>query len=84
MDFEGAKIVVLGSKVLPEEFNLTGFKESLHILAIQIEMDKRKMGVLILCRKTQFTKNEITALKAAESQLDSAVVQAQAVYRCLV
>jgi hypothetical protein len=54
--------------------------EPLQILAIQIEMDKRKMGVLVMCRKTYFTKHEITALKAAESQLDSAVVQAQAVF----
>ncbi len=49
------------------------------MLVIQIEMEKKKMGELILCRKTVFTKHEITALKAAESQLDSAVVQAQAV-----
>jgi GAF domain-containing protein len=73
---EQAIIMIIKHHVPPIDLKLT---EPLHIMGIQIILDNKKMGALLLGRDKQFTQIEIETMKAAESQLDSSIVQARSV-----
>lgn len=67
--------MILEHKFPHEDFRLR-LKVPQCILGVQIVMETKRMGLLLLGRDTSFNPAEIEMLKAAESQLDSAIVQA--------
>jgi hypothetical protein len=72
---EEAVIMIMKNKTPPAEFQIQ-VAQPVHLLCVQIVMDKKKIGILLLGRETLFSALEIATLKAANSQVDSAIVQA--------
>jgi adenylate cyclase len=70
-----------GSKVLPEPA-LAHLPDSLQLVAVPIIMGtEERLGALLLARsQAPFTPGDTELLRAAESQIDSAVVQGYAYY----
>ena len=63
-------------KVLPPDA-LTGVPSSLHLAVIPVVMEAQPLGALLMVRSGRpFDADEIELLKAAECQVDSAVIQA--------
>lgn len=53
-----------------------------HLLGIQISLDGKRLGALVLARQAPaFEGEELTLLKVAESQVDSATMQARTIWK---
>lgn len=80
---EEAVIMILRNKTLPPELQIN-HSDPVQLVCVQIVLDNKKIGVLVLARETSFSSLEIATLKAANSQIDSSIVQAHNVSSCVV
>ena len=72
-----------GEKVLPESIlaQLPNDDHNLQLAAVPIIMGKERLGALLLARSNPpFGPDDVTLLKTAETQIDSAVIQGYAHY----
>ncbi|MBN1483157.1 MAG: GAF domain-containing protein [Chloroflexia bacterium] len=74
-------VVVWREGQAPDVLGHTRPPENLQLAATPIWMGEEQLGALLLARSRQpFDRDDVALLKAAESQMDSAVVQAYAHY----
>jgi hypothetical protein len=75
---EDAVVMIFKKKAPPPELRINiGESKSNHMVGVQIVLEGKKIGVLFFGRDFSFTPVEIEVIKAAESQIDSAIIQAQ-------